>query len=91
MLYLVIEHFKNNDPSPVYGRFDEFGRMSPEGLRYIDSWVDQDLARCFQLMETEDRELIDEWIAKWSDLVDFDVIPVMTSREAADRVRGQRT
>lgn len=88
MLYLVIEHFRNEDPKPVYRRFDEFGRMSPEGLRYIDSWVDQDLARCFQLMETEDRELIDEWIAKWSDLVDFDVIPVMTSREAADRVRG---
>ncbi|MDX9859182.1 MAG: DUF3303 family protein [candidate division Zixibacteria bacterium] len=90
MLYFVIEHFRNKDPKPVYRRFDEFGRMSPEGLRYIDSWVDQDLARCFQLMETEDREWIDEWIAKWSDLVDFDVIPVMTSREAADRVRGRR-
>lgn len=86
MLYMIIEHYKNDDPEPVYRRFAERGRLAPEGLRYVDSWIDQDLSRCFQLMETDNRALIDQWIAQWSDLVDFEVIPVMTSAEAARRV-----
>ncbi|MCB2231654.1 DUF3303 domain-containing protein [bacterium] len=88
MLYMIIEHYKNGDPGPVYRRFAERGRMAPEGLRYLDSWIDQDLSRCFQLMETDNRALIDQWIAHWSDLVDFEVIPVMTSAEAARRALG---
>ncbi len=71
MLYLVIENFKNQDPVPVYRRFSERGRLAPEGLQYISSWVDEKLERCFQLMETTDRQLLDEWIANWSDLVEF--------------------
>lgn len=86
MLYLVIEHFRNGDPRPVYGRFREKGRLAPEGLTYVNSWVTADLATCYQVMESPNRELLDTWIAAWSDLVDFEVIPVITSAEAAATV-----
>ena len=85
-LYMVIEHFKNKDPVPVYRRFRDRGRMVPEGLVYLSSWVDQKLERCYQLMETHDRALLDEWMASWSDLVDFEVHPVVTSKEAFDKI-----
>lgn len=85
-LYMIIEHFKNGDAVPVYRRFRERGRMAPEGLNYISSWVDQGLATCYQIMETADRALLDQWIANWKDIVDFEVHPVMTSKEAAERV-----
>lgn len=86
MLYMVIEHFKNKDPVPIYRRFRDRGRMVPEGLVYLSSWVDQKLERCYQLMETHDRALLDEWMASWSDLVDFEVHPVVTSKEAFDKI-----
>ena len=86
MLFMIVEHYRDGDPVPVYRRFRERGRLAPEGLTYVSSWVDEPLARCFQVMETSDRRLIDEWIAQWSDLVEFEVIPVMTSEEAAARV-----
>ena len=73
MHYMVVEHFKNRDPAPVYQRFRDRGRMAPEGLRYVSSWIDERLERCFQLMETSDSKLLDEWIANWSDIVDFEV------------------
>lgn len=85
-LYMVIEHFKDGDAVPVYRRFRDRGRMAPEGLSYVTSWVDHDLARCYQVMETSDRALLDRWMANWKDIVDFEVHPVMTSKEAADRV-----
>ena len=84
--YMVIEHFRNGDAAPVYRRFRERGRMAPEGLNYISSWVDDKLATCYQVMETADSGLLDEWMRHWEDLVDFDVHPVMTSQEAAQRV-----
>jgi len=86
ILYMVVEHFKNKDALPVYRRFRDRGRMAPEGLVYVSSWVDQNLERCYQIMETEDRTLLDQWIANWSDIVDFEVYPVLTSAEAADRI-----
>ena len=86
MLYMIIEHFKNQDPVPVYRRFRDRGRLAPDGLRYISSWVDEKLERCFQLMETDDRELLNKWIADWSDLVEFEVYPVISSKEAAEKV-----
>ena len=86
MLYMVVERFKNQDALPVYRRFRESGRLAPEGLTYVASWVDESLQRCFQLMETEDRDLLDRWIANWDDIVDFEVFPVRTSREASERV-----
>jgi hypothetical protein len=85
-LYMIVEHFRGGDPVPVYRRFRERGRMAPAGLTYVSSWVDVTLKRCFQVMETDDRAQIDDWIANWSDIVEFDVIPVITSAEAADRV-----
>jgi len=86
LLYMIVEHFKNGDPLPVYRRFREHGRLAPEGLNYLGSWVDVKLERCFQLMEADDVSQINEWIANWSDIVEFEVYPVISSKEAADRV-----
>lgn len=83
-LYMIIERFK--DAGAVYRRFRERGRMAPEGLVYVSSWVDDKMERCFQLMETRDPKLLEEWTAKWSDLVEFEVYPVITSEEAAERI-----
>jgi len=88
-VYMVIENFRNGDAVPVYRRFRKRGRLAPEGLTYLSSWVDHKLERCYQLMETDDRALLDEWIANWSDLVDFEVHPVMTSSEAAERIASR--
>ena len=85
MRYMVIERYLHGS-GPVYARAAERGRMLPRGLIYIDSWVDaRDLERCFQLMETDDASLFDEWTARWSDLVEFEIIPVLSSAEAASR------
>lgn len=86
MLYMIVEHFRNQDPVPVYRRFQQQGRLAPEGLSYVSSWVDINLHRCFQLMETDQRELLDEWLANWNDLVEFEVYPVISSQEAAEKV-----
>lgn len=86
MLYMIIERFKHQNAAPVYQRFRERGRLAPEGLTYVSSWVDAELHRCFQVMETDDRRLLDQWMANWEDLVEFEVIPVLTSAEAASKV-----
>ena len=83
---MIVESFRGGDPVPVYRRFRERGRLAPEGLRYVGSWVQEDLTRCFQLMECDDRALLDAWIEQWRDLVDFEVQPVMTSEQAAAAV-----
>jgi hypothetical protein len=88
-LYMVIEHFRNGDAGPVYRRFGERGRMAPEGVTYISSWVDVTLTRCYQVMQSRDRALLDAWMANWSDLVDFEVHEVITSADAAARVLGE--
>lgn len=85
-LFMVVEHFRNGDAKPVYRRFKERGRMAPEGLTYVSSWIDENLATCYQVMETDDRSLLDQWMRNWKDLVEFEVHPVMTSQEAAQRV-----
>jgi hypothetical protein len=86
-LYMVIETFRNGDAVPVYQRFREQGRLAPAGLFYVSSWVHDTLDRCYQLMETDDPSLLDEWMSHWSDLVDFEVHAIMTSTEAAERVK----
>jgi Protein of unknown function (DUF3303) len=86
MLYMIVEHFKNDDPIPVYHRFRERGRLAPDGLQYMSSWVDERLARCFQIMDTPDRALLDQWFSNWNDIVEFEVHPIMTSKEAAERI-----
>lgn len=88
MLYMVLETYTQG-PGPVYARAAERGRMLPPGLTYVESWIDErGLDRCFQLMETEDAGLFDEWIASWSDLVQFEVVPVISSAQAASRATG---
>ena len=86
MLYMIVEHFVDGDPGPVYRRFREHGRLAPEGLVYHGSWVTSDLTRCYQVMKCADRALLDEWMAAWDDIVRFEVIEVVTSAEAAARV-----
>lgn len=84
MLFMVIERFKNGDAAPIYKRFQEQGRMMPEGLKYVDSWVEASLDRCFQLMECDDARLLQEWIARWRDLMDFEIVPVVTSKQTVE-------
>lgn len=89
MLYMIIETFLGGDPVPVYRRFRDRGRLMPEGIEYHGSWVTEDLRRCFQIMECEDRQLLDQWIANWNDITAFEVIPVVTSAEAAAAVASR--
>ena len=89
MLYMVIETFRNGNPVPVYRRFRDRGRLMPEGIEYQGSWVTDDLRRCFQIMECKDRRLLDQWIANWNDITEFEVIPVVTSTEAATAVASR--
>jgi len=84
-LYMVVEHFKG-DAVAVYRRFRDRGRLAPEGLTFVSSWVDHAFERCYQLMETDDPELLALWTSRWSDLVAFEIHPVMTSEEAVERI-----
>jgi hypothetical protein len=86
MHYLIIEHFRNRDPVPVYQRFRERGRLAPDGLVYVSSWITDDLSRCYQVMECADRALLDQRIKSWRDIVDFEVIPVISSAEVEERL-----
>ena len=79
---MVVETFRRGDARPVYRRFRDEGRLAPDGLRYVASWVSDDFRRCFQVMECDDPELLSQWTARWDDLVDFEIIPVMSSADA---------
>ena len=79
---MVVETFRGGDARPVYRRFRDHGRLAPEGLRYVASWVTEDFLRCYQVMECDDRALLDAWIARWADLVEFEVVPVVSSADA---------
>src|SRR5262245_18348831 len=83
MLYMVIENFRDGNPVPVYQRIRVRGRMMPAGVEYRGRWVTEDFSRCFQIMECQDRRLLDQWMANWKDVTDFEVIPVITSAEAS--------
>ncbi len=82
MIYMIIEDFHDGDPVPVYRRFRDSGRQLADGLKYLGSWVTQDLTRCYQVMECDDPILLDEWMSQWTDVTSFQVIPVVTSSEA---------
>ena len=86
MLFMVIERFRNRDAGAVYERFRERGRMLPEGLRYVESWTEDNFERCFQLMECDDAGLFGEWVSRWQDLVEFEIVPVVSSEEAASLI-----
>ena len=81
MLYMVIEHFK--DAPQVYRRFRDHGRMAPDGLKYVASWVEIEFARCYQVMATDERRLLEEWMQHWRDIIDFEVVEVRSSADAA--------
>jgi hypothetical protein len=86
MLFMVIERYRNRDALAVYRRARDQGRMMPDGLRYLGSWVEPSFKRCFQLMECDDLRLMQRWIAAWADLVDFEILPVLTSAETSETV-----
>jgi len=83
MMFMVVETFRNHDAKTIYARLRDKGRQMPDGLRFVNSWVSADLGRCFQLMETSDVTQLQRWIAEWSDLMAFEVVPVVQSRETA--------
>lgn len=80
MLFMVIERFKDRNPAPIYKRLREQGRSLPQGLRYVDSWIEVNFDRCFQLMDCDDAALLMQWILQWRDLVDFEIVPVSQSK-----------
>ena len=86
MLFMVIERFKNRDARAVYRRFREQGRMAPEGLTYVGSWIEANFDRCFQLMECADPRLLQQWVVRWQDLIEFEFVPVVPSKDTADAV-----
>jgi len=87
--YLVIEHFRNGDPVPVYRRFRAQGRLMPEGLSYVSSWITEDLTRCYQVMEAGDRSTLEQWMGQWSEMIDFEVLPVLSSAEVQERLASR--
>src|SRR5437660_6468207 len=84
MLYMVIECFKEGAAPEIYRRLREQGRMMPAGLEYVSSWIDMDFKICWQLMQTKDFALFDQWTTNWRDLIDFEVVPVRTSAEVRE-------
>jgi len=88
MIYMIIEKFRAGKVKEMYQRFEEKGRLMPDGVNYINSWINEDITTCYQVMETEEEEKIKEWISNWDDLVDFEVIPVISSAEAKSRIMG---
>ncbi len=91
MLYMVVERFKEGTAAQIYERFQEKGRMMPPGLEYVSSWIDLNFKICYQVMQTEDRSLFQPWMNAWSDLIDFEIIPVRSSAEAAQITAPSRS
>ena len=83
MLFMVVEKFRDQNGEPVYRRLREKGRMMPDGLAFINSWVAADLGRCFQLMACDDVTKFQQWIAQWSDLMEFEIVAVVEGKETA--------
>lgn len=88
MLFMIIERFKERNPTPIYRRLQETGRSMPDGLRYIDSWIEVNFDRCFQLMDCDDPELLMRWILQWRDLMDFEIVPVSPSKQVRQLFSG---
>jgi Domain of unknown function (DUF3303) len=89
MLFMVIENFRNQDAKTVYRRFRDKGRLTPDGLTFVGSWVEADLSRCFQLMECDEVTLLQQWVVEWSDLVEFEIVPVVPGKDVAAALSGQ--
>lgn len=89
MLFMIIEHFRPGQAPAIYRRFRDRGRLMPEGVRYVSSWIDLDFQRCFQVMEAESEQDLKAWTSNWQDLMDFEIIPVRTSADAAEAIGPQ--
>ncbi len=89
MLFMVIETFRNQDAKAVYRRFRDKGRQMPDGVAFVGSWIAADLGRCFQIMDTDDVTLLQRWVAEWSDLIDFEIVPVTPGESTAEALAGQ--
>jgi Protein of unknown function (DUF3303) len=89
MLFMIVERFKGRDPRPIYARLGEQGRSMPEGLRYVDSWVEANFDRCFQLMECNDAALLQRWVLQWCDLIEFEIVPVSPSKSVRELFPGK--
>jgi hypothetical protein len=83
MMFMVVETFRNQDAKAIYRRLHERGRMMPDGLKFVSSWVAADLSRCFQLMETDDITLLQRWVTGWSDLMAFEIVPVVAGKDTS--------
>jgi hypothetical protein len=86
MLFMVVERFRNRDAAAIYRRLNEQGRMMPEGLKYVGSWIEANFDRCFQLMECDDPRLFQQWIVRWHDLMEFEIVPVAPSQETREAI-----
>ena len=86
MLFMVVERFKNRDAKAVYRRFIEQGRGAPSGLKYVGSWIEANFDRCFQLMDCDDARLLQQWVVFWSDLIEFEIVPVVPSAETRETI-----
>ena len=86
MLYMVVERFRNRDALAIYRRFRERGRMMPDGLEYVGSWIETNYDRCFQLMRCDDPSLFDEWTIHWQDLMEFEIVPVAESKQVIEAI-----
>ena len=86
MQFMIIERFRDRDPLPIYRRLRDKGRQMPDGLRYVSSWIEVNFERCFQVMECDDPALLQQWIAQWGDLMEFEIVPVRTSAETRGAV-----
>jgi Domain of unknown function (DUF3303) len=87
MLFMVIERFRDRDAKAVYRRFRDQGRMMPDGLQYVGSWIEANFDRCFQLMECGDARLLQEWLLNWSDLMECEIVPVVPSDQTRELVQ----
>jgi len=83
MLFMVVETFRNQDGKAVYRRFRDKGRQMPDGLHFVASWVQADLGRCFQVMECDDVTLLQRWVVQWSDVIEFEIVPVVAGTDTA--------
>jgi hypothetical protein len=89
MQFMVVETFRDQDAKAIYRRLRDRGRMMPDGLTFVSSHVAADLSRCFQLMECDDVTLLQRWIAEWSDLMAFEIVPVVAGKDTAQALGGQ--
>ena len=81
MLFMIIETFANDDMIPIYRRLESEGRQLPEGLTYVDSWIEANFRRCFQLMETNDPLTLQAWVLSWRGTgARFEIVPVVPSK-----------